>query len=52
MLNQGKLLLRSTRLVTEPDRIASLLTDHIDSLDTFDELSRDGRCVKDRWSML
>ena len=35
--------------LTEPDPIADLPIDHFDGLDTFDDLPRDGRCVKDMW---
>jgi hypothetical protein len=29
--------------------IADIPIDHFDGLDTFDDLPRDGRCVKDYW---
>ena len=32
-----------------PDAVADLLIDHFDGLDTFDDLPRDGRCVRDYW---
>ncbi len=32
------------------DQIASLLIDHFDGLDSFEDLPRDGKCVKDMWS--
>jgi hypothetical protein len=37
------------RLADNPDTIAQLLIDHFDGLDTFDDLPRDGKCVKDMW---
>lgn len=35
--------------LTEPGAIAHLEIDHFDGLDTFDDLPRDGRCVRDMW---
>ena len=35
--------------LTEPDAIASVPIDHFDGLSTFDDLPRDGRCVRDYW---
>lgn len=35
--------------LTEPGPVAHLPIDHFDDLDTFDDLSRDGRCVADMW---
>jgi hypothetical protein len=35
--------------LAEPEVVAHLLIDHFDGLDTFDDLPRDGRCVKDMW---
>ena len=35
--------------LTEPGPVANLLIDHFDGLDTFEDLPRDGRCVKDHW---
>jgi hypothetical protein len=35
--------------LTEPGPIAHLPIDHFDGLDTFDDLGRDGRCVRDLW---
>lgn len=32
-----------------PEAVAHLPIDHFDGLDTFDDLPRDGRCVKDMW---
>ena len=39
----------NTRLVSDPKAIEALLIDHFDGLDTFEDLPRDGRCVKDLW---
>jgi len=33
----------------EPEAVAGIPIDHFDGLDTFDDLPRDGRCVKDYW---
>jgi hypothetical protein len=35
--------------LTEPGAIEALPIDHFDGLDTFDDLPRDGRCVRDLW---
>jgi len=32
-----------------PDAVADQPIDHFDGLDTFDDLPRDGRCVRDLW---
>lgn len=32
-----------------PDAVADLPIDHFDGLNSFDDLPRDGRCVKDLW---
>jgi hypothetical protein len=37
------------RLADNPDQIASLLIDHFDGLDSFEDLPRDGKRVKDMW---
>jgi hypothetical protein len=35
--------------LTEPAPIAHIPIDHFDGLDTWDDLPRDGRCIKDMW---
>lgn len=35
--------------LAEPEAIAALPIDHFDGLDSFDDLPRDGRCVRDMW---
>jgi hypothetical protein len=37
------------RLVDDPDQVAPLLIDHFDGFGTFEDLGRDGKCVKDVW---
>lgn len=32
-----------------PEAVASLVIDHFDGLDSFDDLPSDGRCVRDLW---
>lgn len=35
--------------LAEPEAVAAFPIDHFDGFDTFDDLPRDGRCVKDYW---
>ena len=35
--------------LTEPGPIADLPIDHFDGLETWEDLPRDGRCIKDLW---
>ncbi len=35
--------------LSEPDTVADIPIDHFDGLDKFDDLPRDGRCVRDYW---
>jgi hypothetical protein len=35
--------------LTEPGPVANVPIDHFDGLDAFEDLPRDGRCVKDYW---
>ena len=37
------------RMIHEPEKIAALPIDHFDGYDIFDDLPRDGRCVRDLW---
>ncbi|MFK7801710.1 MAG: GFA family protein [Anaerolineae bacterium] len=37
------------RLIDDPGKIEHLLIDHFDGLDTFTDLPRDGKCVRDYW---
>ena len=38
------------RLVEQPDAVAAIPIEHFDGLDTFEDLGRDGRCVRDYWA--
>ena len=35
--------------LAEPDAVADLPIDHFEGLDSFEDLPRDGRCVRDYW---
>jgi hypothetical protein len=35
--------------LAEPDAVGDIPIDHFDGLTTFDDLPRDGRCVRDMW---
>ena len=35
--------------LAEPEAVASVPIDHFDGFDRFDDLPRDGRCVRDYW---
>ena len=35
--------------LSEPETVADLPIDHFDGLDRFEDLPRDGRCVRDYW---
>lgn len=35
--------------LADPEVVAGIIIDHFDGLDKFDDLGRDGRCVKDMW---
>lgn len=37
------------RLAAEPDAVAGVPIEHFDGLKTFEDLGRDGRCVRDMW---
>jgi len=47
--DQGKRRMAVNLRLTEPAAVASLPIDHFDGLDTFVDLPRDDRCVKDMW---
>jgi hypothetical protein len=35
--------------LAEPEAVAGVVMDHFDGLNSFDDLPRDGRCVRDMW---
>ena len=35
--------------LAEPDAVGAIVIDHFDGLDKFEDLPRDGRCVRDLW---
>jgi hypothetical protein len=37
------------RLALDPEAIADVPVDHFEGLETFEDLPRDGRCVRDYW---
>jgi hypothetical protein len=37
------------RLAENPEAVASILIDHFDGFDTFTDLPRDDRCIRDYW---
>ena len=39
----------NTRMIKEPDQIFNLPIDHFDGRYKFEDLPRDGRCIKDLW---
>ena len=39
----------NVRLADDPDQVGDLLIDHFDGLGKFEDLPRDGKCVKDVW---
>lgn len=39
----------NTRMIDDPNQIANLPIDHFEGLVSFEDLPRDGRCVKDLW---
>jgi hypothetical protein len=46
---QGRRRIAVNLRLSEPDAVADIPIDHFDGFDTFDDLPRDGRCVKDYW---
>ena len=35
--------------MAEPEAVADVVIDHFDGLDSWKDLPRDGRCVRDMW---
>jgi hypothetical protein len=46
---QGRRRIAVNLRMTEPGPIADLAIDHFDGLEKWDDLPRDGRCIKDMW---
>lgn len=46
---QGRRQIAVNLRLTEPAAIAHLPIDHFDGLDSFDDLPRDERCIRDLW---
>jgi hypothetical protein len=46
---QGRRRIAVNLRLTEPGPIADVVIDHFDGLDSFDDLPRDGRCIRDMW---
>ena len=47
--DDGKRRMAVNVRLAPPDAVADLPIDHFDGLETFDDLPRDGRCVRDLW---
>ncbi|MEZ5921209.1 MAG: GFA family protein [Parvularculaceae bacterium] len=45
----GRLRIAVNIRLAEPQAVADLPIDHFDGLNTFEDLPRDGRCVRDLW---
>jgi hypothetical protein len=46
---EGKTRIAVNLRLSEPEQIGEIPIDHFDGLDKFDDLPRDGKCVKDMW---
>ena len=46
---QGRRRMAVNLRLTEPEPIAHLPIDHFDGLDKWEDLPRDGRCIRDLW---
>ncbi len=47
--DEGRIRIAVNLRLAEPQAVARLPIDHFDGLNTFDDLPRDGRCVRDYW---
>ena len=45
----GRLRIAVNVRLAPPEAVADLPIDHFDGFDTFDDLPKDGRCVRDMW---
>lgn len=48
-MSDGRRRIAVNLRLAEPDDVADIPIDHFDGRDTFDDLPRDGRCVRDYW---
>ena len=46
---QGRRRIAVNLRLADPEAVADIAIDHFDGLDSFDDLPRDGRCVRDMW---
>jgi hypothetical protein len=46
---QGRRRIAVNLRLAEPVAVAAIAIEHFDGLDSFDDLGRDGRCVRDMW---
>ncbi|HQT68393.1 MAG: aldehyde-activating protein [Rhodospirillales bacterium 20-60-12] len=46
---QGRRRIAVNLRLAPPEAVAAIALDHFDGLETFDDLPRDGRCVRDIW---
>ena len=46
---QGRRRIAVNLRLAEPEAVAAVPIEHFDGLDSFDDLGRDGRCVRDMW---
>jgi hypothetical protein len=46
---QGRRRIAVNLRLAEPDAVAAIVIDHFDGLDSFKDLGRDSRCVRDMW---
>lgn len=47
--DSGRIRIAVNVRLAPPEAVADLPVDHFDGLDSFDDLPRDGRCVRDMW---
>jgi hypothetical protein len=46
---QGRRRIAVNLRLADPEAVAAIPIDHFDGLNTFDDLPRDGKCVRDMW---
>jgi hypothetical protein len=47
--DDGRVRIAVNLRLAPPDDVADIPVDHFDGFDTFDDLPRDGRCIRDYW---